>query len=402
MAGPLEGLKVVEMGLWVAGPSAACILGDWGAKVIKIEPPAGDPFRGLFASVLGNAAPLNPPFELDNRGKRSVALNLDTEEGREIAHRLLAGADVFITNMRPRALDDFGLTYRKLSERYPRLVYGQITGYGPETEARDTAAYDIGAFWAQAGVAMALTAPGGEIPQQRGGMGDHMTGQALAGAVCAALFARERTGKGQHVSVPLVRVGVYMIGWDVMLSGRLGVPVMTYGRCHAINPIIDCYQAGDGRWFWLLLLQADRHWPDLCRAIERPSLMEDERFSNIEARRLNAPELVAELDKVFAARPMSEWAAAFAANNVWWAPVNYPHEVWEDPVVQAAGAFVDVPGPDGAEGLRMVATPADFSDTRWEPQGLPPELGQHTEEVLLELGYGWDRIIALKEAGAIP
>jgi crotonobetainyl-CoA:carnitine CoA-transferase CaiB-like acyl-CoA transferase len=396
----MEGVKVVELGLWVAGPSAACILGDWGARVIKIEPPNGDPFRGLFASVLGAPAALNPPFELDNRGKRSVALNLDRPEAREIALRLIGEADVFITNMRPRALDDFGLSYKALRERFPRLIYGQVTGYGPDHEYRDTAAYDIGAFWSQSGVAMALTAPGGAIPQQRGGMGDHMTGQMLAGAVSAALYQRERTGRGQHVSVSLTRVGVYMIGWDVMLSLRLGVPVVTYDRYAAVNPIINQYRAGDGKPFWLLLLQADRHWPDLCRAIERPDLMEDERFKNIEARRTNARALVEELDRVFAARTMDEWAQAFKAHNVWWAPVNMPHEVIQDPMVRAAGAFVPAQGPDGER--ETVASPADFSEMEWTPRGLAPETGQHTEEVLLELGFDWDRIVALKEAGAIP
>ena len=177
MPGPLEGVRVVELGLWVAGPSAAAMLGDWGASVIKLEPPGGDPFRGLFASLMGSPASLNPPFELDNRGKRSVALDLEKEEAREIALRLIGDADVFVTNMRPRVLQDFGLDYPTLHARFPRLVYGQVTGYGPDTESRDTAAYDIGAFWSQAGVGMSLTAPGADIPQQRGGMGDHMTGQ---------------------------------------------------------------------------------------------------------------------------------------------------------------------------------------------------------------------------------
>jgi len=368
MPGPLEGIKVVELGLWVAGPSAACMLGDWGAQVIKLEPPAGDPFRGLFASLMGSPASLNPPFELDNRGKRSVVLDLEKEEAREIAFRLIGDADVFVTNNRPRVLQDFGLDYESLHERFPRLVYGQVTGYGPDTEARDTAAYDIGAFWSQAGVGMSLTAPGHDIPQQRGGMGDHMTGQMTAGAICAALYNREKTGQGQRVSVPLVRVGVYMVGWDVMLALRLGLPILPYDRYHAVNPIIDCYKSGDGKWFWLLLLQADRHWGDLCRAIEREDLMADERFKNIEVRRINAPLLVEELDNVFATKPMVEWAEAFASNDVWWAPVNSVNEVVKDPMVQAAGAFVDVRAPDGTS-QQMVSTPADFSARRGRRKG---------------------------------
>lgn len=400
MAGPLTGIKVVEMGLWVAGPSCAALLADWGADVIKIEPPAGDPFRGLFASALGTPAALNPPFELDNRGKRGIVLDLEKEEARKIALQLIEQADVFVTNNRPRVLDQYGMDYETLHAKFPRLIYGQVTGYGPDGEARDTAAYDIGAFWAQAGVAMALTAPGGAIPQQRGGMGDHMTGQMCAGAVCAALFHRERTGEGQRVSVPLVRVGVYMIGWDVMLSMRLNMPILTYDREHAINPIINSFRAGDAKWFWLLLLQADRHWPDLCRAIGRDDIRTDPRFAAIGSRRGNNTALVEELDAVFATKPMAEWAEILRANNVWYAPVNMVHEVPNDPVVQASGAFVDVPGPDGP--VRMVATPADFSETKWEPRRMQPELGQHTEEVLLELGYDWDQIIPLKERGVIP
>lgn len=400
MAGPLAGIKVVEMGLWVAGPSCAAILGDWGAEVIKIEPPNGDPFRGLFASALGSALPVNPPFELDNRGKRSVVLDLEKEEAREIALKLIADTDVFVTNNRPRVLEQYGLDYETLHKKFPRLIYGQVTGYGPDTEARDTAAYDIGAFWSQAGVAMSLTAPGGAIPQQRGGMGDHMTGQMTVGGICAALYNREKTGEGQRVAVSLVRVGVYMIGWDVMLSLRLGIPAVTYDRHHAINPIIDCYRAGDGKWFWLLLLQADRHWPDLIRAIGRPDLAEDERFRNIDTRRMNAEAFVNELDTVFETKTRDEWAEIFRANNVWFAPVNLVHETISDPMVRAAGAFVNVPGPDGD--IEMVSSPADFSGTPWEPRSLPPELGQHTEEVLLELGYDWEQIIPMKERGVIP
>jgi crotonobetainyl-CoA:carnitine CoA-transferase CaiB-like acyl-CoA transferase len=201
--------------------------------------------------------------------------------------------------------------------------------------------------------------------------------------------------------VPLVRVGVYMIGWDAMLALRLGLPIVPYDREHAVNPIIDCYQAGDGRWFWLLLLQADRHWPDLCRAVSREDLISDERFNNITVRRTNAPELVTELDAIFATKPLAEWATVFAANNVWWAPVNAVHEALSDPAVRAAGAVVDVPTPEGGTS-EAVATPADFSETQWQAKGLAPELGQHTEEVLLELGYDWEQIIPLKERGVIP
>ena len=384
MAGPLEGIRVVEMGVWVAGPSCAAILCDWGAQVIKIEPPQGDPFRGLFASALGAPG----------------ALNLEHDEGRAIGRKLLDGADVFVTNMRPRVLDQFGYDYATLSQANPRLVYCQISGYGVDGPNRDRAAYDIGGFWSRAGVAASLVPKGAPLPQQRGGMGDHMTGMGAAGAVCAALFSREKSGRGQVVQGSLMRMGVYMMSWDVMLALRLRIPVEAYDREHAVNPIINCFQAKDGRWFWLLLLQADRHWPDLCRALRREDLMSDERFSNITVRRENAPALVAELDVTFATKTLDEWGPVLDAHNVWFAPVNTVNDVIADPVSREAGVFPQFEGPEGP--VEIVATPGDFSETPSAPRGLAPELGQHTEEVLLELGYDWDTIIALKERGAIP
>lgn len=400
MPGPLEGIRVVEIGVWVAGPSAACTLCDWGADVIKIEPPNGDPLRGLATAAAGWSLPANPPFELDNRGKRSIALNLVTEEGRAIARALIDRADVLVTNVRPRVLEAAGLTYEKLRETNRGLVYCQMTGYSPDGPDRDRAAYDIGAFWARAGVAASLTPEGAQLPHQRVGLGDHVAGCSAAGAICAALLARSRTGEGQRVAVSLIRAGIYTVGSDVSIAVRFKFMVRPYDRYHAINPLIDCYQAGDGRWFWLLLLQGDRHWPDLCRAIGREDLLEDPRFVDIGRRGLNAPALVEELDKVFATKSLNEWGQVFDRENVWWAPVNSVTEVVDDPVAQEAGAFVDVPGPEGP--IQGVATPADFYGTPWQPRGYVPEMGQHTEEILLELGYDWDRIVALKEDGVIP
>jgi len=400
MPGPMDGIKVVEMGVWVAGPSCAAMLADWGADVIKIEPPAGDPFRGLFANALGAPVPINPPFEIDNRGKRSVCLNMEHERGLAIAQRLIDACDVFVSNMRPRVLEQFGIGYEQVRQRNPRIIYCQVTGQGPDSPDANRAAYDIGGFWSRAGVGMSLTVDGQPIPQQRGGMGDHMTGVSGAAAVSAALFARERTGEGQRVAVSLVRTGVYMMGWDFALEMRMGVKTRPYDRFHAPNPIINCFQAKDGRWMWLLLLQGDRHWPDLLRAIGREDLRDDPRFANIVARRDNAEALVHELDKEFATRTMDEWGAILDAQNVWWAPVNTISQALEDPVVRAAGAFTEVEGPDGT--MPLVNTPVDFYGTPAAVRSVPPELGQHTEEILLELGHDWDEIIALKEAGAIP
>lgn len=398
MAGPLKGIKVVELGMWVAGPSCSGILADWGADVVKIEPPEGDPFRGLFASILD--LPMNPPFELDNRGKRSIVLDLEHEEAQAITRQLIDDADVLVSNMRPRVLEKYGLTYEACTARNPRLIYCQVTGYGVDSEDSNRAAYDVGAFWSRAGVAATLVPTGAAPPQQRGGMGDHMTGSSAAGAIAAALFHRERTGEGQRVAVSLIRIGAYMMGWDLNTHLRFGMPIEPYDRFHAVNPIINSFQDKDGKWFWLLLLQADRHWPDLLRAIGRPELAEDPRFAAIPERMQHAPELVAILDEVFAQRPLAEWSAIFDRENVWYAPVQTVMDVASDPVAKSAGVFVEMESPQGP--ARQVATPATFYGTPIELTTWAPELGQHTEEVLLELGLDWDRIIALKEAGAIP
>lgn len=399
MPGPLEGIRVVELGFWVAGPAAAGILADWGAEVIKIEPPTGDPMRGLFTHAAGVDVPINPPFELDNRGKRSITLDLRQDEGRAVAHALLARADVFVSNLRTPALAAVGLDFPTVQALNPRLVYCHLTGYGTAGPDRDRPAYDVGAWWARAGVAMALTPRGGEPPQQRGGMGDHTTAITAVSAICAALVARQRSGGGQLVSTSLLRTGVYILGWDVNTRLRLGRLESPYDRCHVPNPLVNCYRAGDDKWFWLLGLQADRHWPDLVRALDRAELRDDPRFKDIRVRREHAEACVATLDAVFATRPLAQWIAAFDAAGMWWAPVQTVAEMLDDPQARASGAITHGAVADGE--AEMVASPAEFFGTPGAPAAMAPELGQHTEDVLLELGYDWEQIGRLRDQGTL-
>lgn len=399
MPGPLEGVRVLELGFWVAGPAAAGIMADWGAEVIKIEPPSGDPMRGLFLHGFGADVPINPPFELDNRGKRSVALNLQHAAGRALARQLVERADVLVTNLRMGALARVGLDFACVRAINARLVYCSMSGYGNEGAEQDRPAYDIGAWWSRAGIAMSLVPPGSEPPQQRGGMGDHSTALAAVGAVCAALVARQRTGEGQLVSTSLLRSGAYVLGWDLNLRLRLGRLDPPYDRRNVPNPLVNCYRSSDDKWFWLLGLQADRHWPDLVRAVERPDLLRDPRFADIRARRQHDGACVAELDAVFARQPMAHWAAALDRAGMWWAPVQSVAELLEDPQARAAGVFTAVEVAEGS--AEMVANPADFAGTAPGTPTMAPELGQHTEEVLVELGYDWEQIAALQESGAI-
>lgn len=401
MSGPMQGLRVVELAMWVAGPAAAGMLADWGAEVVKIEPLTGDPMRGFFRVTSGADLPVNPPFELDNRGKRSVSIDISQPAGAQLVAELAAKADVFVTNVRSKALKSAGLDYPDLKKVNPRLIYGRLTGYGEAGPECDRAAYDLGAYWSRAGIASALTAPGGQPPYQRGGFGDHTAALALTNGILAALLARERSGEGQFVSTSLLRAGTYVLGFDLNTTVRLGLAFPQPTRTTMPNVLTTCYRTRDERWFWLLGLQADRHWPDLVRAIDKPEWVDDVRFKNIGARRESCAELVGLLDEIFAARTLAEWAERFDAAGMWWAPVQTLEEVVADPQVEAAGAFCEVPLPEGGT-TRMISSPVDFSGTPWSPQAPVPEHGQHTEEVLLELGYDWERIADLKARAVIP
>ena len=383
MAGPVEGIKVVELGVWVAGPAAGGILADWGADVIKIEPPTGDPAR-KFGRMLGIEGGSSPPFDMDNRGKRSVVLDLTTDDGRSTALELLSGADVFITNVRPGGLRRVGLDFETVAAVNPRLVYGLITGYGETGPDADRAAYDVAAFWARAGVAHLLTRPGDTPPFQRGGMGDHMAGMTLVAAVCAALVARARTGTGQLVSTSLYRQGAYSVSFDLNTFLMTGHPISMGQREAMANPCMNNYVAGDGRRFWIVGLQGERHWPALCRAVARPDWLTDDRYATGRGRAANAGELIGELDEIFATKSLDEWAKIFASEpDFFWSPINSMEDVVADEQFHAAGGVIYVPEDDSS--VPMVATPADFHGTPWAARSVAPGLGAHTEEVLAEL-----------------
>ena len=399
MAGPLEGIRVVELGVWVAGPAAGGILADWGADVVKVEPIGGDPGR-LFQFILGGDMPTNPVFEMDNRGKRSIAMDLTTDEGRAVIDELLAQADVFVTNVRLGGLERLGLDHSSVTARHRRLVYAAVTGYGMEGAEADSGTFDVAGFWARSGIAHLLTPDGGDPPFQRGGMGDHSTALATAAGVCAALVARQRTGEGQLVSTSLLRQGAYTISFDLSITLGWGLTLNIGRRDTMANPAMNNYTAGDGRRFWLVGLEPARHWEPLARAVGRPEWIDDQRYATPRARRHNATELVNELDEIFATRSLDEWSEAFAAEpELFWAPIQSPDDLLADPQFTAAGGLVEVP--DGASTSTMVATPVDFSGTAWTPTGMAPRLGEHSDEILRSLGRGDAEIEGLVGAGVV-
>jgi crotonobetainyl-CoA:carnitine CoA-transferase CaiB-like acyl-CoA transferase len=376
MSGPLQGVKVIEMGVWVAGPAATGLMADWGADVIKVEPPAGDPQRFVFGA-LGVADQKGvPPFEIDNRGKRSVVLDLRNEDDLQKMFALLEDADVFVSNVRPAGLARMGLDPDSLTKRFPRLIYGQLTGYGTTGPDVDKAGYDIGAFWSRTGLAHTTVAPDELPPAIRSGQGDHTTGLSMAAGVMAALFDRERMGTGRVVSTSLLRTGIYTLGWDVGVYLRFGKRQSTKSSRKNPAPQMNCYRCADGRAFWLLGMEADRHFPGLLKAIGREELASVENFKNARARSINAGEFTAVLDEHFATQDYAYWTARFDENDVWWAPLNSIADAVADPQVIASGAFVDMtPQPDEAP-YRAVNSPVDFSG--YSPEyGPVPNLGEH-------------------------
>ena len=394
----LEGLKVVEFATYIAAPGAGGIMTDWGAEVIKIESPAGDPIRGFFATI-GHASDSNPVFELDNRGKKGVALDISKPEGREAMVRLVREADIFLTNVRPGALKRARLDYESLKTENPRLIYASVTGYGLEGPDTDKPGFDVASFWSRAGVA-GLTIPKGVEPFPiRTGMGDHVTSLSTVSAILAAVIERGRTGVGRLVETSLLRTGVYAVGSDMAIQLRFGRVASNRVRTDSINPLANFFQTKDGRWLCLVPRQGSTDWPALAKALDRPDLLDDERFVGAKARRANGVAFVAELDAAFGALAFEEAAQRLDAIDFVWSPVQRASEVADDPQAEAAGCFVETP--DGAGGVfRAPGAPARFPGADDGPKGPAPTLGQHTDEVLAGVGFSAAEIAALRASGA--
>ena len=373
-------LRVVELGVWVAAPSAAALLADWGADVIKVEPSTGDPMRAVFGSLgIGSDLP-NPAFTLDNRGKRGVVLNLREDDDRRALEELLATADVFISNLRPDALDKLDLEPHATVARHPHLVYCSISGYGLEGDDRNRPTYDLGAFWARSGLSQQMADGEGNPLNARGAIGDHITGLAALAGLLAAVVEQRATGVGRVVEVSLLRTATYVLGWDLGLQMTLGKVAGSEPRDRNQAPLMNPYRAADGRWFFLTGLEAERHVGNVMRALGRPELLDDERFASASAIRRNRQEVIALLDEIISGRTLDEWAERFDAEGVWWAPAQTPAEVVEDPQLLVNGGLVDIEG-----GLRSVNGPVNMGGVAPPDGAHVPRLGEHTDEVLAEL-----------------
>ena len=400
--GAFDGIRVVELAQWVFVPVAGALLADWGADVIRVDRLDGDPYRGLATQGIGtDSGGVNLSVALANRGKRSVALDLQTEDGQRVLHQLLENADVFLTSFRPDALQRLGLDADTLRERYPSLVYARGNGYGVRGPDAGMAGYDASAFWARGGMAHVLTPADRDYPiTPRGALGDRNGGMALAFGVAGALLKRSRTGKGSVVDVSLLGTAMWTLSSDLLAALQGAQPRAAGGRGPVFNPLVATYRTSDDRHIQLVFLQSDRYWGPLCDLVDRPDLRDDPRFADHQARDGHRDECSAALDEVFASRTYEEWKELLRELDAPWAPVQAVEELLADPQVLANDYLGEVVI-EGGPTYRLPTVPVQF-DERPPAMRPAPEHGEHTESVLLELGYDWDDITRLKDTAVIP
>ena len=398
MSGPLEGVRVVEVANWTFVPAAGAALADLGADVIKVEAPNGDPQRALRNLLnLAEDGP-NPFLEVPNRGKRSFTADLTSEEGRRVLARVVAAADVFMTSNLAPVRQKLGIEVEDMRAANPNIIYVRGTGWGAHGPMADVGGYDVACGWATSGMAYKMCVDEGPLAQPPGFF-DLQGANTIAGAVGMALFKRERTGETSVIDVSLMNVGMWATAPDILgtpFSGSHGVG----DRAESPNPIVNAYRTGDGRWLYLVCLQADRFWGELCTLLGCPELIDDERFVDGTARYTNRRACVGALDAVFGAKTMDEVHQALDGFSGVWAPVLRPSEIPDHPQVEPNG-FLPTITPSHGHPFQLVPAPMRFDDQPTVPRAAAPELGQHTEEILLETGMDWDEIGRLRAAGAL-
>jgi crotonobetainyl-CoA:carnitine CoA-transferase CaiB-like acyl-CoA transferase len=397
-----SGLKVVDCASFIAGPAATTVLADFGADVVKIEPPGiGDPHRFMYKTLPNPALDENYAWQLTNRNKRSLCLDLKSPQAREVIERLVKWADVFVINYPPRVRQGLKLTYEDLAPLNPRLIYADVTGYGMEGPEADKPGFDITAYWARSGL-MAYTRNAGSPPTiPIPGSGDHATAITLYAGIVTALYRRQLTGRGSNASASLIGEGAWATG--LWLQAALdGAQFELLDRTKSKNPLAgEAYRTGDDRWLILCFVSSDRDWPIFAKAIGREDLKADARFATGKDRAVHSEVLVAELDKTFASRPLSDWKAVLDEARLAYGVVQIPSEIVADPQLYAND--IVVPIADGAAKPRYtVNSPVTLREEPKTPPRPAPSLGEHNDEVLRELGYDAAQIDALSASGAVP
>ena len=399
----LKGIRVVEIAQYVFVPVASGVLAEWGADVIKIEHPTrGDAYRGLRRTGnLSTAGAVHYAIEHANRGKRSIGLDLSHPDGRATLSKLLATADVLITNLLPDSRARLGLELEQVREDNPNIIYARGTALGERGPERLRGGFDHASFWARTGSQVGSTPADASrpSPMPSGAYGDSGAGLALAGGIAAALLGRERTGKPTTVDLSLLGMGMWSMASAITGSMMQGESAAPLPRVPAFNPLAGTYRSQDGRWIVLGLLAGFHEWPSLCRALDRADWIRDPRFSTPEGFEANAAEITALLDDRFGSQPVDHWRRALASLDAVWEIAQDTLEVSRDPQALANGYIAQVEASDTSI-FRLVSSPVQFGERANQPTRAP-EAGEHTEEILQEIGLDWDEIARLKSTAAI-
>jgi crotonobetainyl-CoA:carnitine CoA-transferase CaiB-like acyl-CoA transferase len=401
MSKPLEGIRVVEVAMWAFVPSAGGVLADWGAEVIKVEAPTGDPIRGLVSSGVGKTDGITYTWELFNRGKRGIALDLNEPTAQKIVYQLAETADVFLTSLLPRARKKLRIDHDDIRAVNPNIVYAVGSGQGARGPEAEKGGYDSISFWSRGSISSSVTPTGAPpIGMPAGAFGDSLSGVALAGGIAAALVNKARTGEGSLVDGSLLGTAMWCMQMGIVgahVAGMDELPKMD--RANVPNPLVNTYRTADDRWVALCMLQPDVYWSGLCTAIGREDLVDDERFATGAVRAQHGAECVAELDATFATRTLEEWKPLLASQPGQWDVLNRVGDVKVDPQAVVNGFVQTVDYGQGRE-LPLIANPVQFD--REPPELVPaPDFGADTDEILLALGWDWDAIIEAKASGAV-
>ncbi|MFQ5666928.1 MAG: CaiB/BaiF CoA transferase family protein [Candidatus Binatia bacterium] len=390
---PLEGIRVVEIASFVAAPAAGTLLADLGADVIKVEVPRGEMYRYARPRLEGikHEFPEAPHFHMDNRGKRSIALDLMRLAARRALMRVIDGADIVLTNMLPARLEKYGLDPGTLRCCKPALIIAMVDGYGLQGDEAGKPAFDYAAYWARTGFMDHMHEPDGPPAFQRPAIGDHAAALSLVTGILSALRMRDRSGEGQVVHVSLMHMGFYILGSDTALTLATKQAPPRHDRRRPRNPLWNQYAVKGGRWIFLVMIESDRYWPRFCAAIERPDLLEDPRFDGAVSRYRNSEELVKILSDVFARRTLEEWEAAFHSHAIIWAPVRTLEEAIEDPQARAMGIFQTMHHPDAGD-FETVGPPLRLSAYEMRAGRPAPALGAHAAQILAEAGLAEQEI----------
>lgn len=396
---PFQGLKVVDFASFLAGPGASQILAEWGADVVKVEPLSGDAFRYFGAAMNIPMTPdENPSMDLSSSYKRSLAIDLKRPESIEILFKLIEGADVFITNFRSTVLDKYGLLYEQIAERFPRLVYGYLNGYGEVGELADKPGYDYSAYWSRGGILAQLGEPDAPPSTPFGGFGDQPSAIFLACGIIAALYKREKTGCGDKVNVALYHSAIWNMGL-MLLAAYYNPGAGRVSRFNPTNPLSNTYKCRDGKWICLIILDA-RYWPILCQTIGRQDLLTDERFKNLGLMKQNSELLVSILDEEIAKKDRDEWVRIWTEVDMTFEIVQNGHEILVDKQAIENKFLRDVMMPNGKM-IKLATMPMKLNNLPERPYQPAPQIGEHSREILLELGYDSEVIEAWVTEGII-